>query len=83
MNETNNKDINFEVSIKRLDEISASLERENVSLEDALTLYEEGVKLVRICNEQLESAERKIKLLKMSPDGEMIEEDLISAKEAE
>lgn len=83
MNENKNNDINFESSIKRLDEISASLERENVSLEDALTLYEEGVKLVRICNEQLESAERKIKLLKMSPDGEMIEEDLISAKEAE
>lgn len=83
MNEIKNNDINFESSIKRLDEISASLERENVSLEDALTLYEEGVKLVRICNEQLESSERKIKLLKMSPDGEMIEEDLISAKEAE
>ena len=83
MNENKTKDINFESSIKRLDEISASLERENVSLEDALTLYEEGVKLVRVCNAQLEAAERKIKLLKMSPDGEIVEEDLDSAKDAE
>ena len=82
MNEKNN-DINFESSIKRLDEISASLERENVSLEEALTLYEEGVRLVRACNEQLEAAERKIKLLKMSPDGEIVEEDFISANEAD
>ena len=83
MNENKTKDINFESSIKRLDEISASLERENVSLEDALALYEEGVKLVRVCNAQLEAAERKIKLLKMSPDGEIVEEDLDSAKDAE
>ena len=39
MNEIKTNDINFEASIKRLDEISASLERENVSLEDALALY--------------------------------------------
>ena len=83
MNENKANDINFELSIKRLDEISASLERENVSLEDALALYEEGVKLVRVCNAQLEAAERKIKLLKMSPDGEIVEEDLDSAKDAE
>jgi exodeoxyribonuclease VII small subunit len=83
MNENRSNEINFESSIKRLDEISASLERENVSLEDALALYEEGVKLVRVCNAQLEAAERKIKLLKMSPDGEIVEEDLDSAKDAE
>ena len=75
-------EMNFEDSIKRLDEISASLERENVSLEDALTLYEEGVKLVRTCNEQLETAERKIKILKMSHDGELTEENFVSEKEA-
>ena len=83
MNENRSNEINFESSIKRLDEISASLEHENVSLEDALALYEEGVKLVRVCNAQLEAAERKIKLLKMSPDGEIVEEDLDSAKDAE
>lgn len=83
MNEIKTDEINFEASIKRLDEISASLERENVSLEDALALYEEGVRLVRTCNEQLEKAERKIKLLKTSPDGEIFEEDFISANKAE
>ena len=83
MNEIKDNDMNFEASMKRLDEISASLEKENVSLEDALALYEEGVKLVRKCNEQLENAERKVKALRLTPDGELFEEDFLSAKNAE
>lgn len=83
MNEIKNNDVNFESSMKRLDEISASLEKENVSLEEALALYEEGVKLVRKCNVQLENAERKVKLLRMSSDGEITEEDFLTANNAE
>ena len=83
MNEIKDNDMNFEASMKRLDEISTSLEKENVSLEDALALYEEGVKLVRKCNEQLENAERKVKALRLTPDGELVEEDFLSAKNAE
>ena len=70
--------INFEASMKRLDEIAAMLEKESVSLEESLVLYEEGVKLVRICNERLEEAQRKITLLKVSEDGEMTETDFLS-----
>ncbi len=67
--------MDFETSVKRLEEITSKLEKENVSLEEALKLYEEGVRLVRICNEKLEDAERRIHILKMTADGEMVEEN--------
>ncbi len=67
--------MDFETAVKRLEEITSSLEKENVSLEEALKLYEEGVRLVRVCNEKLEDAERRIHILKMTPEGEMVEED--------
>ena len=84
-NEKINKksEINFETAMKRLEAISSELEKEGVSLEDSLALYEEGVALVRKCNEQLENAERKVKILRMTPDGEMLEEDFLSNGSAE
>ena len=64
----------LETAMKRLDEINASLARENVSLEDSLALYEEGVVLVRHCNTKLEDVQRKINVLRMTADGEVSEE---------
>ena len=46
----------------------------SISIEDSLALYEEGVALVRLCNARLESVERKISLLRMTPDGEITTE---------
>ena len=69
------ENISFEDAMKRLDTISNELSREGVALEDALALYEEGVKLVRMCNNKLEDTERKIKILKLSAEGEIKEED--------
>ena len=68
--------IDLEEAMKRLDKITDELSKEGVKLEDALGLYEEGVKLVRLCNKKLDDTERKIKMLRMSADGEMIEQDL-------
>ena len=64
----------LESAMKRLDEVVARLSAENVSLEDSLSLYEEGVALVRLCNARLESVERKISLLRTTPDGEVVQE---------
>ena len=61
--------INFEQGLTRLDEIISMLERDNVPLDELMKLYEEGVGLLRTCNEQLETAEQKVKMLKISPDG--------------
>ena len=67
--------MDFETSVKRLEEITSALEKEALSLEESLKLYEEGVHLVRVCNEKLEDAERRIRILKMTSEGEMVEED--------
>lgn len=66
---------NFEDAMKRLDKITEELSREGVELEQALALYEEGVKLAKACNAKLEDTERKIKMLQVSESGELIEKD--------
>ena len=70
------KILDLGAAMKRLADITEELSREGVKLEDALALYEEGVGLVRACNKKLEQTERKIKMLKMSVDGELFEADL-------
>ena len=68
---------NFEDAMKRLDKITEELSREGVELEKALALYEEGVKLVANCNSKLEDTERKIKMLQVSANGELVEKDFV------
>lgn len=75
--------MDFEAAVKRLEEIASSLEKENLSLEEALKQYEEGVRLVRVCNEKLEDAERRIRILKMTADGETVEENFSAETAAE
>ena len=59
---------NFEDLLKRLQEISDKLEREDVGLDDSIKLYEEGIKLSRQCSKMLEEAELKIAELKKNND---------------
>ena len=73
----NIENMSFEEAMKRLDEITDELSREGVSLDRSLALYEEGVKLARVCNEKLEDTERKIKMLQISQSGEVSEKDFI------
>ena len=50
----------FEEDLKRLEEISSTLESENIELDDSMSLYEEGVKLSKNCLQTLKKAELKI-----------------------
>lgn len=66
---------NFEKNVKRLQEISELLEDENIGLEEAINLYEEGVSLSRLCIDELKKAELKITQIKLkaaeiTPDDE-------------
>jgi exodeoxyribonuclease VII small subunit len=54
----------FEKNISRLQEISELLENENIGLEEAIGLYEEGVLLSKTCIDELKSAELKISQIK-------------------
>lgn len=73
-------DLTFESASARLDEIVKILERGNSSLDESLKLYEEGVLLVRYCNESLDNAERKIKMLVADGNGIIIEKDFFEEK---
>lgn len=68
------KKLDFESSITRLEEIVSLLERGDAPLEKAMTLFEEGARLLRECTRQLDAAEQKVTLLTAGKDGEMIEE---------
>jgi len=52
--------LTFEQALTRLDETVQNLEKGGLSLTDATKLYEDGMKLARICNETLASAELRI-----------------------
>tara|TARA_Y100000590_G_scaffold328129_1_gene372543 strand:- start:3528 stop:3728 length:201 start_codon:yes stop_codon:yes gene_type:complete len=58
-----NKTVDFEKSMKRLEEIIDQLEGESASLEKSLKLFEEGMKLTDTCRGMLEEAEAKINKL--------------------
>ena len=66
----------FEESVARLEEIVRLLETGTATLDESLKLYEEGIALVRICNDKLDSAEKKIKVLTLSEDGGVEEKEL-------
>jgi len=53
----------LEHSLQRLQEIAESLEQGGVPLDDAVNLYEEGIRLSKECAEKLKTAELKIKKL--------------------
>ena len=53
----------IEEAFTRLEEINKSLENPDTSLKDSLIFYEEGVKLVNACRENLEGIEKEIQIL--------------------
>ena len=73
-------EMKLEEAMARLDEVVKRLDAEGSDLEESLKLYEEGIRLVRICNERLTDAERKIKLLRVSAEGEITEENFTVAE---
>ena len=64
---------NFEESIKKLETIVTELENGNLSLDESMNKFEEGMKVAKQCNNILETAEKKITIL-LEKDGELKEE---------
>ncbi|MDD5680849.1 MAG: exodeoxyribonuclease VII small subunit [Candidatus Omnitrophica bacterium] len=56
-------EIKFEEALKKLEKIVSDLEAGEMSLEESLVKYEEGIKLSKICSRQLEAAKSKVELL--------------------
>ena len=58
-----NKDLDFEQTFNKLEELVNKLESGQESLEKSLELFEEGIKLTQVCREKLDNADQKIKEL--------------------
>ncbi len=65
------EDLSFEEAIARLEVIVKAMEGDAVTLDESLSLYEEGVALVRRCNRELDEAEQRVRILQKTPDGEI------------
>lgn len=63
------KNMKFEEAISRLEDAVRLLEGGALSLDESIDKYEEALKYVKICNEMLEKAEQKVKILTEGADG--------------
>jgi exodeoxyribonuclease VII small subunit len=72
----------FESALKSLEDIVGQLESGDLSLDRALELFEEGIKVSRFCSSKLEEAERKVEVLIKSASGEMKESPFAEDAEA-
>ncbi len=70
----NEKNITFEQSMQRLEQIVRIMERGEAPLEESLKLFQEGTELVRSCNALLEKANLEVKKIVTAPDGTPMEE---------
>ena len=64
-------EMKFEDALKKLEKIVADLESGDLSLDDSLKKYEEGVKLAQFCLKKLESARKKVEILVKSGSGKL------------
>ncbi len=66
---------NFEGSLKKLEDVVQSLESGELSLDDSIKRFEEGIKLYKGCKDLLSEAEKKISVLNDSLKEEAYEEE--------
>ncbi len=57
------EDINFEDAMKELEQIAEELEKGNLSLDESVSKFEDGMKLSKKCSDLLDTAEKKITML--------------------
>ncbi|MGO1059103.1 exodeoxyribonuclease VII small subunit [Planococcus sp. FY231025] len=68
------KDIKFNQAMEQLEEIVRQLEQGDVPLEEALTLYQKGMELSKVCHDKLQSAEKQ--LVTMMQEGKEVPADI-------
>ncbi len=70
----------FEASIEKLEQIVNDLESGDLSLEESIKKFEEGVKLSKTCSKKLDETEKKISVLLADSDGNITEQDFEDRK---
>ena len=71
----------FEMSFRKLESIVEKLEQEELSLDESLALFEEGVKLSRLCHGRLDKIEKKIETILADAKGEPVTENFDSEEQ--
>ncbi len=66
----------FEEALGQLEELTRQIEQGEIGLEESITKYEEGMKLVQRCRDVLGKAEHKIEQLQQRADGSLATRDL-------
>ena len=69
------KEMKFEEAMQCLEDITRRLESGQLPLEESIDEYERAVALIKACNEKLEAAEKRVKLLTEAPDGSIAVRD--------
>ena len=62
----------FEEAFRKLESIVKKLEDGNLSLEESLKAFEEGVRLSRFCSKKLDEAEKKVEILLKDSNGRLV-----------
>ena len=70
----------FETAVERLEAIVEQMESSKLPLDELLTRYEEGVKLVKFCSEKLNAAEKKIEIITRTANGDLQTEEFENDK---
>ena len=76
-------ELNFEGAMDRLEKIVEQMESGKLPLEDLIVRYEEGMNLVKICQERLASAEQKIEIIARNSAGKTVVKEFDPAPEPE
>ena len=75
--------LNFEGAMDRLEEIVEQMESGKMMLEELIVRYEEGMKLVKVCQERLASAEQRIEIITRNHAGKPVVKEFEPAAERE
>ena len=67
-------EIKFEKAMTRLEKIVDELERGDLDIDKSLEIFEEGIKMSRVCSKKLNEAEAKIEKLTKGKKGELVTE---------
>ena len=74
-------ELSFETAMDRLEKIVEQMESGELPLEDLIVRYEEGMRLVKVCQERLATAEQKIEMIARNNAGKPVVKDFEAAVE--
>jgi exodeoxyribonuclease VII small subunit len=74
-------ELHFEAAMDRLEEIVEQMESGKMMLEELIGRYEEGMKLVKVCQERLASAEQRIEIITRNHAGKAVVKNFEAARE--